>query len=145
MAFRFFLCCLMIPRPPRATRTDTLFPYTTRCRSEGACSTSSFFLVAASQGRIGTWQVSTTGGGKLSSAPSIRHPQTRLLFLSRHTVMRCGGTRCDLFKNTLDSGHLGLKRHPLRLWKPLLAQQQRSEEHTSELQSLMRYRMPSSA
>src|SRR3546814_8608235 len=77
MAFRFFLCCLMIPRPPRATRTDTLFPYTTRCRSEGACSTSSFFLVAASQGRSGTWQVSTTGGGKLSSAPSIRHPQTR--------------------------------------------------------------------
>src|SRR3546814_5506173 len=89
--------------------------------------------------------------------------RTRLLFLSRHTVMRCGGTRCDLFKNTLDSGHLGLKRHPLRLWKPLLAQQQpclistalpcrampfgdagigaadrRSEEHTSELQSLMR-------
>src|SRR3546814_20596635 len=29
-----------------------------------------------------------------------------------------------LFKNTLDSGHLGLKRHPLRLWKPLLAQPQ---------------------
>src|SRR3546814_20433955 len=25
----------MIPRPPRATRTDTLFPYTTRFRSQG--------------------------------------------------------------------------------------------------------------
>src|SRR3546814_12229595 len=24
----------MIPRPPRSTRTDTLFPYTTLCRSE---------------------------------------------------------------------------------------------------------------
>src|SRR3546814_18739783 len=24
---------LMIPRPPRSTRTDTLFPYTTLCRS----------------------------------------------------------------------------------------------------------------
>src|SRR3546814_17101980 len=27
---------LMIRRPPRATRTDTLFPYTTRFRSRGA-------------------------------------------------------------------------------------------------------------
>src|SRR3546814_21028006 len=24
----------MIPRPPRSTRTDTLFPYTTLCRSD---------------------------------------------------------------------------------------------------------------
>src|SRR3546814_1275429 len=26
-------CCLMIRRPPRSTRTDTLFPYTTLFRS----------------------------------------------------------------------------------------------------------------
>src|SRR3546814_14955221 len=26
-------CCLMIRRPPSSTRTDTLFPYTTLCRS----------------------------------------------------------------------------------------------------------------
>src|SRR3546814_16367322 len=26
--------CLMIRRPPRSTRTDTLFPYTTLCRSD---------------------------------------------------------------------------------------------------------------
>src|SRR3546814_19488801 len=31
MLFFFFL---MIRRPPRSTRTDTLFPYTTLCRSE---------------------------------------------------------------------------------------------------------------
>src|SRR3546814_13004844 len=31
--FRFFF--LMIRRPPRSTRTDTLFPYTTLFRSEG--------------------------------------------------------------------------------------------------------------
>src|SRR3546814_15468840 len=32
---RCFFCCfvLMIRRPPRSTRTDTLVPYTTRCRS----------------------------------------------------------------------------------------------------------------
>src|SRR3546814_14219632 len=27
------MCCLMIRRPPRSTRTDTLFPYTTLFRS----------------------------------------------------------------------------------------------------------------
>src|SRR3546814_13970169 len=32
---------LMIRRPPRSTRTDTLFPYTTLCRSRG------FAVVAA--------------------------------------------------------------------------------------------------
>src|SRR3546814_15543305 len=28
-----YVCCLMILRPPRSTRTDTLFPYTTLFRS----------------------------------------------------------------------------------------------------------------
>src|SRR3546814_14570949 len=31
-----FFCFLMIRRPPRSTRTDTLFPYTTLFRSIGA-------------------------------------------------------------------------------------------------------------
>src|SRR3546814_7007034 len=30
----FFFCVLMIRRPPRSTRTDTLFPYTTLFRSD---------------------------------------------------------------------------------------------------------------
>src|SRR3546814_8480488 len=30
------VCFLMIRRPPRSTRTDTLFPYTTLFRSQGA-------------------------------------------------------------------------------------------------------------
>src|SRR3546814_6257852 len=34
MLYIFF--CLMIRRPPRSTRTDTLFPYTTLFRSLGA-------------------------------------------------------------------------------------------------------------
>src|SRR3546814_6179554 len=33
----------MIRRPPRSTRTDTLFPYTTLFRSLGACYSSDFF------------------------------------------------------------------------------------------------------
>src|SRR3546814_3313378 len=30
-----YFCCLTIRRPPRSTRTDTLFPYTTLFRAEG--------------------------------------------------------------------------------------------------------------
>src|SRR3546814_15946170 len=33
--FDIFIFFLMIRRPPRSTRTDTLFPYTTLFRSEG--------------------------------------------------------------------------------------------------------------
>src|SRR3546814_18846983 len=34
MICRVFFCFLMIRRPPRSTRTDTLFPYTTLFRSK---------------------------------------------------------------------------------------------------------------
>src|SRR3546814_18699051 len=34
MRFVYFFCFLMIRRPPRSTRTDTLFPYTTLFRSD---------------------------------------------------------------------------------------------------------------
>src|SRR3546814_13783911 len=34
MCIRFIFVFLMRRRPPRSTRTDTLFPYTTRFRSE---------------------------------------------------------------------------------------------------------------
>src|SRR3546814_13561707 len=36
----FFLFFLMIRRPPRSTRTDTLFPYTTLFRSQHQCCSS---------------------------------------------------------------------------------------------------------
>src|SRR3546814_1078926 len=82
----------MIRRPPRATRTDTLFPYTTLVRS---C-------------RLG--------------------PQSalRLAILEPNTEGRLAAT---------------LARHdegPAVLWVVGQAPPNRSEEHTSELQSLMR-------
>src|SRR3546814_17804685 len=36
LCFLFVFFFLMIRRPPRSTRTDTLFPYTTLCRSPSA-------------------------------------------------------------------------------------------------------------
>src|SRR3546814_2897560 len=70
----------MIRRPPRSTRTDTLFPYTTLFRSLY----------------------------RLQRAAYLRHPLQAGLFLDHYRVGCCA-------------------RRP-----------RRSEEHTSELQSLMR-------
>src|SRR3546814_5535467 len=80
-----FTCCtkfffLMIRRPPRSTRTDTLFPYTTLFRSE-------------------------------------RDGQEIAIFEARRRTQRRGRQRMD---SRRQFAH------------------RRSEEHTSELQSLMR-------
>src|SRR3546814_6786751 len=81
----FFFFFLMIRRPPRSTRTDTLFPYTTLFRSDH---------------------------GRSSRADSGR------------AVVIAG--------LTAPSWHV----HPVCRWTG--SARTRSEEHTSELQSLMR-------
>src|SRR3546814_21145046 len=73
----FYFFFLMIRRPPRSTRTDTLFPYTTLFRSTGA-------------------DAPATGGIRMKKRVMIQMPITPGI------------------------------------------EQVRSEEHTSELQSLMR-------
>src|SRR3546814_8953123 len=83
----------MIRRPPRSTRTDTLFPYTTLFRSRSRSSRTS----------------------RLHCAPSGRTTNTVTA-----TLFSPGSTA---WLRVLP------KRHP---WI------RRSEEHTSELQSLMR-------
>src|SRR3546814_3935442 len=82
---RFFF--LMIRRPPRSTRTDTLFPYTTLFRSQ--------------RGQ------------------------------EREVV--CGDRRDDADRRVATQA-----LHGLLLRRHTLGERQRSEEHTSELQSLMR-------
>src|SRR3546814_7305704 len=84
-----FVCVLMIRRPPRSTRTDTLFPYTTLFRSKPD-------LVLIRREIEGRRVMVTGAGGSIGSA------------LCREIL-----------------------RH-----RPALVV--RSEEHTSELQSLMR-------
>src|SRR3546814_2606358 len=93
-AFFFFL---MIRRPPRSTRTDTLFPYTTLFRS--------------------------------------------VLFGIEHLEQRRGRIAAEILAQLVD-----LVEQEQRIARPRLAQvaddqsavPARSEEHTSELQSLMR-------
>src|SRR3546814_8702272 len=81
---------LMIRRPPRSTRTDTLFPYTTLFRSTAGAQCRAFSPEATPSGRV--------------AAASRR--------------VRTGGRR-------------------KREWRRG-DRSDRSEEHTSELQSLMR-------
>src|SRR3546814_7625086 len=94
-----FLCFLMIRQPPSSTRTDTLCPYTTLCRSQP-------------RGR---------------QAPDARHasPARSRRGCRRHSP---GGS---------DRGRDTASRIAQRLCL-CVARLQRSEEHTSELQSLMR-------
>src|SRR3546814_6886706 len=105
--YLFVVCCflfffLMIRRPPRSTRTDTLFPYTTLFRSE--------------KGRI---EHVRNSGEAIPQAPGSAFSCQRLPVRSPSAGLRPRGgppRRC-----------CRRDRAPAR-----------SEEHTSELQSLMR-------
>src|SRR3546814_8088848 len=89
-----FVFFLMLRRPPRSTRTDTLFPYTTLFRS------------------------SRVDGGE-SSGPRSADPQPR-----------CGRAR--------DRRPAGMVLGECACADDHRDREARSEEHTSELQSLMR-------
>src|SRR3546814_1794196 len=96
----------MIRRPPRSTRTDTLFPYTTLFRSQ---------LERGPE--IDRRQVAMAIGGKIEIGIAA-HRQFRLLAQPRQPLSgKVPGQRV-----VVDAGEEGF----------------RSEEHTSELQSLMR-------
>src|SRR3546814_2283680 len=92
----------MIRRPPRSTRTDTLFPYTTLFRSDHRrC------------------------GGAVAGAAPLEEEAADEIALRHHGVQR-----------SVDMGERMVERHQHRM--DALEQAFRSEEHTSELQSLMR-------
>src|SRR3546814_7594685 len=94
----------MIRRPPRSTRTDTLFPYTTLFRSQA-------------------------GGGQEFCRQADPPPPRR----------RWGVAQAESGRLVLQGTQFG------RAWSAIIGQDSgtmvlavRSEEHTSELQSLMR-------
>src|SRR3546814_1580563 len=87
----------MIRRPPRSTRTDTLFPSTTLFRSDAG--------------------LEARGPGRLNRRLCLGVEQVEALGLQRQLEVVVGAHA----QRRLDTRH-----------------HQRSEEHTSELQSLMR-------
>src|SRR3546814_1412470 len=105
---------LMIRRPPRSTRTDTLFPYTTLFRSPPS----------ADQGwrfpRLSPLLASPSGG--CSTRPMRPGPPLDLRRYRPHRSLR--RLSCERSASAAP--------HSLQWWHS------RSEEHTSELQSIMR-------
>src|SRR3546814_2328258 len=97
---------LMIRRPPRSTRTDTLFPYTTLFRSVERLSTEAEIVFLA-----------LPEAASAELAPVLLERGRRVIDLSGAFRIRDEAQR--------------------QRWYPATAAL-RSEEHTSELQSLMR-------
>src|SRR3546814_5859901 len=95
----------MIRRPPRSTRTDTLFPYTTLFRS----------------------RLSPRYRLRGDLLPARRHPSLRAAPYQSRSRLTSMGRRVAPWRSR------GGDTAPLRS-----ALHRRSEEHTSELQSLMR-------
>src|SRR3546814_2452224 len=95
----------MIRRPPRSTRTATLFPYTSLFRSEDAATPTFAAVLAAHRDQCPAVEL------ELFEMPSAAQP----------FALRRGEIDVGLLLPPVQSDGL-----------------QRSEEHTSELQSLMR-------
>src|SRR3546814_1817591 len=125
-----FLFFLMIRRPPRSTRTDTLFPYTTLFRSlavgdlRGADVGVDLELAAHAVDDDVEVQLAHALDHRLAALGVGRDAERRVLL--RQAVER--------------DAHLLLVGLGLRLHRHLddRLRELRSEEHTSELQSLMR-------
>src|SRR3546814_4139121 len=107
----------MIRRPPRSTRTDTLFPYTTLFRSA---------LRASLQDALSG--PGERGGARPPPQSALRDPEgaRRRLWLQE----RLGAAQLVRARGCRAGRPAGLHRSELEAL--------RSEEHTSELQSLMR-------
>src|SRR3546814_4878696 len=95
----------MIRRPPRSTRPDTLFPYTTLFRSPRG----------------------------------ERDRLIAVLALAEHEDHLLGGTRRQIQMHLIGRARIIAGAHmPTQADAPQCRRSTRSEEHTSELQSLMR-------
>src|SRR3546814_3984584 len=124
----------MIRQPPRSTRTDTLFPYTTLFRSAGAAVLADIFGIVADEA------VALAGHAVLDLAG--RGDLEALL----HTALglELGHFRLLVFRDdlrTASAAHTGravlpcISREGARLAEGVArCKRGRSEEHTSELQ-----------
>src|SRR3546814_5038738 len=111
----------MIRRPPRSTRTDTLFPYTTLVRSVGVSAAISDSERTTATGTLLADVKPTFSWVRLAQRVPVRIaidrvPKGLMLVAGRTATVTLDGA-----DEQLDPKHI-----------------LRSEEHTSELQSLMR-------
>src|SRR3546814_14718716 len=109
----------MIPRPPRSTRTATLFPYTTLFRSTGSGAEPGNYTAKIADGKC-----EVTEGNSDAATVTSNSPSDVWLKITRRELDGATAFMSGQFTFTGDMG--------------VLMQMGRSEEHTSELQSLMR-------
>src|SRR3546814_8531109 len=116
----------MIRRPPRSTRTDTLFPYTTLFRSGDRDEVGAFLE-------------------RIPVAPEFREgqPPQRRVVLVQHPLLDDGGVgeltgERQFAPDRRQDAFLVQKRALPHKVDAEVIEEIRSEEHTSELQSLMR-------
>src|SRR3546814_19129193 len=116
-----FIFFLMIRRPPRSKHTDTLFPYTTLFRSDEEKQTEKH----DARRRLYDCLRQNSEEVTLATVAAVVFPQHREEF--------------ETFAIVTDSGE---RKYPFNLRfrpdKRVVQTLKRSEEHTSELQSLMR-------
>src|SRR3546814_1361922 len=139
----------MIPRPPRSTRTDTLFPYTTLFRSKSARAESGAYLdkpVGEVAFTTGSWDravIEAEYGYKFNADATPVGYYLYGLHENSDSYYRNDGTRQTVLQAAFDSDinertrvEFGVQYHNYHGNQN--AGWNRSEEHTSELQSLMR-------
>src|SRR3546814_7516230 len=141
MRYILLLFCLMLLRPPRATRTDTLFPYTTLFRSTvaGARASAVAAPAAAARARFALAEALA----EIEAPADLR--VGRALEIDRALIDREQGP-VVVADDAVGKGRLDLRGQQRKIVRRVVALIavviDRSEEHTSELQSLMRISYP---
>src|SRR3546814_19900298 len=126
-------CFLIIRRPPRSTRTDTLFPYTTLFRS-----------IEIGPSGDGEPVFRSAEIGRIRRDACAEHIKRRLMIACARALYQCVIVRH--IPRSCHGGHGGRNaehqhsnhRTPDACSAEPAPNSDRSEEHTSELQSLMR-------
>src|SRR3546814_4894677 len=102
----------MIRRPPRSTRTDTLFPYTTLCRSLRVIYAASLpdpgeLAKRIEAGGISAMPPAPTGttGGPEPAAALAEAPASALTIAQIHQLLESGGHHQDRKSTRLNSSH----------------------------------------
>src|SRR3546814_4682421 len=129
----------MIRRPPRSTRTDTRFPYTTLFRSIDT------LAAKAAPGVLGVYAVDDLDADGVGGVPClvpIKSSDGSRMYMPPRPLLARGHARhvgdavvmvvAETFEQARDAAEL------VEIDYEMLPAIARSEEHTSELQSLMR-------
>src|SRR3546814_7967701 len=129
MSYLYDYFFLMIRRPPRSTRTDTLFPSTTLFRSEGTRVNAAKRAVSRHRADLCDPRAQPRLNAPCPWLPVCNDP-------THEHHMRVGSRRVVAVaeRKIMAGGSIAATRHS----QDALSSPLRSEEHTSELQSLMR-------